>query len=552
MIAFPFAMGDYGLKIGMENPSKLRIVEYPPIRWMVCGLVYGEVRDEWSKIIMQAESRHLCDGMRMGRKRAARVWPAAKTTPIVGRGSVEVMRRFIPAIGIGMPLCWNIIIVSCMEGFVPLDGSFSYSGLVLRVGVSGTMAVFLLVGSLMGLVWKTLDKRPWLVVAASVSSFVGSALLYLATVTVHNGLLVLMGLILSSAGNAFLMLSWGEYFTRVRSDEMALNVAASFCFSFAVIASVLAVGNRVIAVSVTLLLPLASGAIRIKLSSGASKAVAPRQEVAGSFFWKMMAALFYVGLAYGFARALGPWGQIVQASKVEVSLVGFAIFAFAFVFSVLSKKDSHAIRFYRMAVLLVVGGCVFVPLVSGNLEWIVLSAIVAGQILFQTLIWLVNPEIVIRLKSGRFVSVFGWTMAILYGGMFVGAIVAAGLSVRSQVDVYSFAIALFAIGMLVFYLYVFREKDLDRAICSHDKGIGSVGVGVSCEAVETASQQCGLTLREREVMTLLAQGRTVPYIAEALCIAQSTVKTHIRHIYEKMGVGDRQELIDSLQRLMNW
>lgn len=43
---------------------------------------------------------------------------------------------------------------------------------------------------------------------------------------------------------------------------------------------------------------------------------------------------------------------------------------------------------------------------------------------------------------------------------------------------------------------------------------------------------------------MLLLGRSGPYISEDLYLSKSTVKTHIRHIYDKTGVSSRQQLID--------
>jgi len=48
-----------------------------------------------------------------------------------------------------------------------------------------------------------------------------------------------------------------------------------------------------------------------------------------------------------------------------------------------------------------------------------------------------------------------------------------------------------------------------------------------------------LSDRELQVLTLAADGLSGPRIAERLCLSPSTVKTHLEHIYEKLGVGDR-------------
>lgn len=48
-----------------------------------------------------------------------------------------------------------------------------------------------------------------------------------------------------------------------------------------------------------------------------------------------------------------------------------------------------------------------------------------------------------------------------------------------------------------------------------------------------------LTKREREVLYLLAQGLTNSQIAQRLVVSTSTVDTHIRSIYNKVGVSSR-------------
>ncbi|WP_399889236.1 response regulator [Streptomyces sp. BBFR51] len=48
-----------------------------------------------------------------------------------------------------------------------------------------------------------------------------------------------------------------------------------------------------------------------------------------------------------------------------------------------------------------------------------------------------------------------------------------------------------------------------------------------------------LSAREREVLALVARGTSNKEIARELFISEATVKTHLTHLYAKLGVGDR-------------
>jgi DNA-binding CsgD family transcriptional regulator len=51
------------------------------------------------------------------------------------------------------------------------------------------------------------------------------------------------------------------------------------------------------------------------------------------------------------------------------------------------------------------------------------------------------------------------------------------------------------------------------------------------------------TGREREIVDLLMQGMSNRQIAQALGIAEATVKKHLHHVYRKLGVRSRALLI---------
>ncbi len=57
-----------------------------------------------------------------------------------------------------------------------------------------------------------------------------------------------------------------------------------------------------------------------------------------------------------------------------------------------------------------------------------------------------------------------------------------------------------------------------------------------------------LTVREREVLALVAAGDSAPQIARRLHLSTGTVKTHLQHLYEKLGVNDRAAAVAEAMR----
>jgi DNA-binding NarL/FixJ family response regulator len=58
-----------------------------------------------------------------------------------------------------------------------------------------------------------------------------------------------------------------------------------------------------------------------------------------------------------------------------------------------------------------------------------------------------------------------------------------------------------------------------------------------------------LSPREREVLGLVAAGKSNPSIATTLFVSEATVKTHLLHVFEKLGVSDRTRAVTRAMEL---
>ena len=104
----------------------------------------------------------------------------------------------------------------------------------------------------------------------------------------------------------------------------------------------------------------------------------------------------------------------------------------------------------------------------------------------------------------------------------------------------------------------YLTKDVDsagilRAVVAIARGAvvldGPVQTGVAFEVrLRRRDERAWLTRRERQILALIADGRTVPGIAAGLQISPATVKTHASHAYSKLGVSDRASAVAAAMR----
>ncbi|WP_255199457.1 LuxR C-terminal-related transcriptional regulator [Photobacterium damselae] len=59
-----------------------------------------------------------------------------------------------------------------------------------------------------------------------------------------------------------------------------------------------------------------------------------------------------------------------------------------------------------------------------------------------------------------------------------------------------------------------------------------------------------LTQREWQVLGLIYSGYSNEQIASELDVAATTIKTHIRNLYQKLGIANRQEAITTAEELI--
>ena len=86
-----------------------------------------------------------------------------------------------------------------------------------------------------------------------------------------------------------------------------------------------------------------------------------------------------------------------------------------------------------------------------------------------------------------------------------------------------------------------QERFIDRMLKEILGGQRNPGDRLPTES-ELAAQY-DLTARETEIMGLIAQRKSRAEIEQELFLSQNTVKTHVRHLYAKLGAHSKTDVI---------
>lgn len=351
----------------------------------------------------------------------------------------------------------------------------------------------------------------------------------------------------AGAGLGVLYLAWGEEFRRLAPPQAVVKTASSFLLAAILFALVVAL-PRALGVAATVLMPLAVGFVLFYWAGvwKDDEGVAPATLRRGAFSLRALLSLGVLSFAESFIRALFfnaspiisegsyPWLFLV-ATMASIALVCVPLF---------SSGELDVAAAYRACVLAL--GFMFLLLPILDLGSI--PADIVALTMYATvtlLVWIVLVRI-----TGLYglVALFsfgvGWGAHVAgsLGGTFGGALLGSFMELAPRV------LSIVELGcvclLFLAYLFLFTDGSMASLLGVRYRS-GRCPFRERCEIV---ALDYDLTPREQEIMALVAKGRSTPRIQETLGLTAGTVNTHLAHLYRKLDVHDKQELIDLLER----
>lgn len=363
-----------------------------------------------------------------------------------------------------------------------------------------------------------------------------------------------LGFALGGLAGAFMYLSWVPFYSSVD-----LRSAVACVFASMIAASVLKfvldvtpiLAGNVLLIVLPLCLPY--------LLSQASANMPPKDtpliyfgSARQSFPYLVLLGVAVCAFVIGVAPAVAPNAVtepvlIFSAAQHAVEIV-VAIAVLWWVFWYRGKL--HFTNTWRAIVIMVSTALLFLPNIDTDLAGWALVLVGVAQAILVAVLWCMLADVAHHSSANRF-TIFGFAWVCYAIPLAVGRFAGGTISQLSNVI---FVVALLSYALTVTGILSLNERNFIESQIFRDLDMPETGRSMYAsidEGCEHLGARYKLTGREVEVLKLLCKGRSKSYIAETLVISENTVRSHARHIYRKLDVHSKQDVMDMITEKVN-
>ena len=324
----------------------------------------------------------------------------------------------------------------------------------------------------------------------------------------------LAGTVSLSLGNALLLIMWGELWSALATGRVGRHLYVSYTFAFVLFFVAYALPEAA-AVAFTAALPIVSAAVLVacKREPRREPSVLPL-DVRTIPVGRIFACILVISIVYGASQGMvNTFAEGDAAFTAKALLLAGCALAAITLSMVVAPSAAEPIALYRPVIPAMVAGLILLLLLPAPYRFLGAGLVIMGVYCLDMFMMLVSTDVAFR---GRIPVALSFGLVILCART----------------------------GVLVGMLF-FTQTDVQKLYATSREETADASLEQKCAAI---ARMCRLTNREAEVLVLLARGRTVRYICDELSIAQGTAKHHVSNIYRKVGVFDRQGLLDTIEQ----
>lgn len=486
--------------------------------------------------------------------------------PHIGKNFLPVIHFLLPPLGFGMIITW--LWLTFLNGpliYLVAHPYFNPQFLILFFLIAHSLSFLSMRKIMLSKALQT-NISP-LCIASATAMAAAPLLLKLWPTFLPYGIVQLatgLTIILAAIGTTVLICFWGLLFSSYTADKVALFYGISIVIStaFLLAGNQLASNHLFFLASVIPLISL----LFLWGHLPSSYDVTPEENkiVPNPIPLKLVALiiLFYTvgGLMHKLVYLSAPADrELFWMTNIIYSVVTLGAGLYIFIFPNLDLR-----MLYRPVLPLIFAGFALFPFLmntDNTLHYILLQA---GFALFDLYTWVLFIYLASHHKHPLYVisrGMFFLTFSIFFSDFSVTLILSFVALSASKIQIISFvAASILLLGSFVFqdeaesfagWTYaanVTAPSHLSTITNDDSEHTATQPPMVSLEKVTpdhiaTYLQQCQLTPREQEIVHHLLIGRNNPYIRNELNISDNTLKTHLRNIYRKTEVANRQKLL---------
>ena len=457
-------------------------------------------------------------------------------------------RPLLKYVGFALLLAWHYVL-----WFVPnfffhtqlLDKSVTLSWVASLL----LTAVFLFI--LAGLLGRKrhLSDHPIVLPAAMIAASSGTVALGFFPFHLAPAGLCLVAIIIQSVSEATLWILWGERYACVKANFTINHIGTVFGITLFLCVFVASLLPPMITAPAAALLPLASGALLAfarKDEKRAFPVLLPRSATSSGF--KNMLGVGFVTLlacvACYFLSCIIPWEVLPTGEdSFTFGILGGALFILVIAgIYTLSRNRLNIFKIYpALLIAIMVGFSLFLSSTFAYFPAFIVG--IGVQSLFEVLLIMyfgilttkgyATPALTFAMAGGfvRLGLAAGNSLALWYESMAV-PVTQALTPPTCLAFMCLLAVVLVPLVRMEFSIVALTAAPPTRNEVE--------------EICAEAAAEFGLSPREAEILLLIARGHTTNSMAEKLVISPYTVNTHIRHIYDKMQIHKRSELLNYL------
>lgn len=457
-------------------------------------------------------------------------------------------RPLLKYVGFALLLAWHYVL-----WFVPnfffhtqlLDKSVTLSWVASLL----LTAVFLFI--LAGLLGRKrhLSDYPIVLPAAMIAASSGTVALGFFPFHLAPAGLYLVAIIIQSVSEATLWILWGERYACVKANFTINHIGTVFGITLFLCVFVASLLPPMITAPAAALLPLASGALLAfarKDEKRAFPVLLPRSATS-SGFKNMLGVGFATLLACAacyFLSCIIPWEVLPTGEdSFTFGILGGALFILVIAgIYTLSRNRLNIFKIYpALLIAIMVGFSLFLSSMFAYFPAFIVG--IGVQSLFEVLLIMyfgilttkgyATPALTFAMAGGfvRLGLATGNSLALWYESMAV-PVTQALTPPTCLAFMCLLAVVLVPLVRMEFSIVALTAAPPTRNEVE--------------EICAEAAAEFGLSAREAEILLLIARGHTTNSMAEKLVISPYTVNTHIRHIYDKMQIHKRSELLNYL------